>query len=135
VTIRKNAGNQGELDSLMEWVANGNSVNRNPLYAYGDDGKQLDYTSAYRHCAKEYKKELRRDLGEYERAIADLTDEERTSLHLWVANGNSVYENPYHMTDDSYRPIGYIKAIRITEELWGNSEHYCDECRNCGGEG
>lgn len=123
-----------ERRSLSEWVADGNSVYRNPFYVYGEDGKQMDYISAYRQCVKEHKKELRRDLREYERTIADLTDEERINLHLWVADGNSIYENPYHMTDSSYRPLDYIEAIRVTEGLWKSSEHYCEESYDFGGE-
>jgi len=122
-----------ERKSLREWVADGNSVCRNPFYINSEDGKQVDYISAYRQCAKEYKKELCRDLREYERSIEDLTDEERTSLHLWVADGNSVYENPYHMADDSYRPLDYIEAIRLTEDLWKNSELYCEDSHDCEG--
>ena len=113
--------NADERKSLMEWAAGGNSIRRNPFYVYGDDGKLLDFISAYRHCVKEHKVTLRKELKEYELSIVDLTDEERSDLHEWVSAGNSVYDNSFHLVDDSGSPIAYIEAIRIIEEMRENS--------------
>ena len=110
-----------ERKLLREWVADYNSVYSNPFYVYGDDGRLADYISAYRQCVKEYKITLLKELGEYELAIADLTEEERSDLHEWVSNRNSVYDNPYHMVEDDGRtPVDYIEAIRISAEMRGN---------------
>ena len=113
-----------ERKSLREWVAEGNSVFRNPFYVFNSEGNHLDYISAYRHCVKEHKTNLRKELKEYERTFTDLTDEERSELCEWVSNGNSVYDNPYLIAYDGGRPVDYIEAIRTAEEIWNNPEYY-----------
>jgi len=113
---------------LVEWVADGNSVYRNPFYMYDDDGDLIDYISAYRRCVKKHKIELRRELKEYEAAIVNLSDKERSDLHEWVLAGNSVYNNPYLMADDSGGPIDYIRAVRITADMRENPELYGIQC-------
>ena len=94
-----------ERKSLSEWVAEGNSVRSNPFYVYGVDGKLIDYISAYRFCVKEHKAELHRELREYQHKITNLSEKERDDLRKWVLEGNSVYDNPYHMTGDNGNPI------------------------------
>jgi hypothetical protein len=106
-----------ERKFLREWVADYNSVYSNPFYIYDDDGKPMDYISAYRRCVKEHKIELRKELKEYEMSISDLTDKERKDLHDWVSDGNSVYDNPYHAVKCSGCPVDYIEAIRTFEEM------------------
>ena len=113
-----------ERQYLREWVVGGNSVQSNPFYVYGDDGRLIDYISAFRHCIKEHKKELRKELKEYETSITDLTDEEKSDLRKWVAAGNSVKSNPYEMCDGGCRPLDYIEAIRITEDMRQNPKDY-----------
>jgi hypothetical protein len=34
-----------------------------------------------------------------------------------LASGNSVYDNPYCISDDSGRPMDYIGAIRVNLEM------------------
>ena len=106
-----------ERQSLLEWVAGGNSVDRNPFYVYSEDGKLMDYISAFRHCVKEHKISLRNELKVYEPTITNLTDKERFDLREWISGGNSVYDNPYHMTDDYGYPMDFIDAIRAAADL------------------
>jgi len=113
-----------ERKSLYEWVADGNSVHSNPFYMYGEDGRLMDYVSALRNCLKEHKSDLCKELKSYEAEIEDLTDEERKDLHEWVADGNSVYDNPYYMSEDNGKPMDYIEAIRITADMRENPENY-----------
>jgi hypothetical protein len=101
-----------ERKLLQEWVNDYNSVYSNPFYMYDDNGKQMDYISAYRQCVKEYKITLRKDLKEYEQSIFDLTTDERKDLHDWVLAGHSVYDNPYLMVFEGGRPVDYIEAVR-----------------------
>jgi len=67
---------------------------------------------------------LQEDMRSYESAIADLSDVERNNLREWVLGGNSVFDNPYHMSDDNGRPINYIEALRITADMRENPELY-----------
>jgi len=113
-----------ERKSLLDWVAEGNSVYNNPFYVYDDYGT-VDYISAYRHCMKEHKRALRKELKAYEYAIANLKVEERDALREWVLGGNSVYDNPYHMTDDYGKPLDFVDAVRTAAELMEYEEHYC----------
>ena len=107
-----------EHKMLREWVEEYNSVYSNPFYVYGDDGRLLDYITAYRRCVKEHKTALRKELKEYEQSIPDLTDTERENLHDWVSAGNSVYDNPYYMVLEGGCPVDYIEALRTMEEEW-----------------
>ena len=107
-----------ERKMLREWVEEYNSVYSNPFYVYGDDGRLLDYITAYRRCVKEHKRTLRKELKEYELSIPDLTDKEREGLHDWVSAGNSVYENPYYVATEGGYPVDYIEARRTMEEEW-----------------
>ena len=107
-----------ERKMLREWVYDWNSVYSNPFYVYDEDGKLMDYISAYRQCVKEYKVKIRKELKEYERSIVNLTDEERIGLHEWVSDGNSVYDNPFYVASEGGYPVDYIEAIRTIEGEW-----------------
>jgi len=63
------------------------------------------------------------ELKAYE-ATRRLKADERRSLREWVADGNSVYDNPYHFSDDRGRPFDYIEAIRTAEDMRQNPENY-----------
>jgi len=107
-----------ERKGLREWVSDRNSVYSNPFHVYGGDGKLVDYISACRHCVKEHKAKLRKELKEYELSIAGLTDKERDDLRKWVLSGTSLYDNPCHMVEDDGRtPLDFIEAIRTCGEL------------------
>jgi len=64
------------------------------------------------------------EMKEYE-ATKRLKPDERKRLRKWVSDGNSVFDNPYLMTDDSGRPLDYINAIRITADMRDNPGNYC----------
>ena len=74
---------------------------------------------------------LRKGLREYETIIGNMTLEERKELREWVADGNSVNENPYLLYGDNGLPFDYITAIRINEDMILNPEDYCTDFR-CG---
>jgi hypothetical protein len=67
---------------------------------------------------------LRSQLKEYELAIGDMTEEERTDLREWVSAGNSVYCNPHLLYEESGSPFDYITAIRIAGDMLRNPEGY-----------
>jgi len=66
---------------------------------------------------KELKNMLRKELKEYEATIGVLSDEERNDLHEWVANGNSVHDNPGAVSGENGLPMDYINARRLIEEM------------------
>jgi len=117
-----------ERKDLRAWVADDNSVRSNPFYEKDEYGRPMDYISALRKCERAYKKELRKELKDYERTATDLTDEERKDLREWVTGGNSVYYNPYEMCDDNGRHLDYIEAVRTAEYLRENPENCRTEC-------
>jgi hypothetical protein len=49
--------------------------------------------------------------------IAEITKEERYDLREWVAAGNSVYDNPYSIYDDSGQPMDFINGCRFEAEM------------------
>jgi len=106
-----------ERKDLHQWVADDNSVKSNPFGICNGNGCLADYISAFRYCVKEHKKTLRKELKEYEAKIGDISDEERKDLREWVAGGNSVYDNPYYLSDEKGNPIDFVGAIRVTAEL------------------
>jgi len=46
-----------------------------------------------------------------------VTEGEENDLREWVADGNSVYENPYCLYDDSGRPMDFINGCRTGIEM------------------
>ena len=65
----------------------------------------------------ERKKALRKELREYIPAFSDMTYEERKELNDWVADGNSPYENPYSICDDSGRPMDFVNGLRFASDM------------------
>jgi hypothetical protein len=49
--------------------------------------------------------------------VNDVTEEEKRDLIEWVAAGNSVYDNPYSLYDDSGCPMDFINGCRIGIEM------------------
>jgi len=45
---RFNDMTEDEKDGLREWMAHGKSVNSNPFYIYGDNGRLMDFINASR---------------------------------------------------------------------------------------
>jgi len=60
---------------------------------------------------------LREQLSEYLRTIGYITSEEKKDLLEWVKDGNSVYDNPFLMSDDNGYPMDYIEACRATADM------------------
>ena len=71
---------------------------------------------------------LRKELREYMLIAGELTAEEKTDLRKWISDGNSCYDNPYALCDESGRPMDFISGCRMTADLFGNSSDYsCGE--------
>jgi len=67
---------------------------------------------------------LRRELKQYETSFADLKPDELKALHEWVADGNSVRDNPSLIAGEDGNPLCYITAIRLVADMWNNSGDY-----------
>ena len=65
---------------------------------------------------------LKREAAQY-KATMPMSQEERRCLDDWIKNGNSVYDNPWCMADELGRPMDYISAIRIVEDLNPTNNH------------
>lgn len=70
--------------------------------------------------SKEHRDFLLELLDKYETAYA-MTKPEREELYLWVADGNSPYDNPSLFYDEGGRPMDFISALR--EEEYMRQEH------------
>ena len=46
-----------------------------------------------------------------------LSPEESADLHAWVLAGNSVYSNPWFLSDESGCPEPFVSASRIITDL------------------
>ena len=67
---------------------------------------------------------MRRELKQYEASFADLMPDERKALHEWVADGNSVRDNPSLIAGEDGNPLCYITAIRLVADMWNNPGDY-----------
>ena len=70
---------------------------------------------------------LRREAAEYMNGIV-LTQGERQELLDWIKEGNSAYDNPWHMADDNGRLMDFISAIRIAQDYRDASDSASDAC-------
>ena len=59
---------------------------------------------------------LTRETSEYLN-VAGATKDERLQILGWIKDGNSIYDNPWHMADDEGRSMDYISALRAVGEL------------------
>jgi len=60
---------------------------------------------------------LRRELIEYKRTIGVMTVDESRDLHEWVADGNSVYSNPWCAAFENGHEMDYINGVRFMEDV------------------
>jgi hypothetical protein len=67
---------------------------------------------------------LREELKEYMRTIGDVTAEERINIRKWVLDGNSVYNNPYSLYEESGGLMDFIKGHRIGVDMCENPSNY-----------
>ena len=49
--------------------------------------------------------------------VDDIAEDETDSLKEWIADGNSVYDNPYSLCDGSGRPMDFINGCRTGIEM------------------
>jgi hypothetical protein len=73
---------------------------------------------------KDVKDLIQREMRQYRSEVGRMTPQERKELREWVADGNSVYNNPYHMAWDGGYPVDYITAMRDIEDMRSNPEIY-----------
>jgi hypothetical protein len=59
---------------------------------------------------------LKREATQYKTTM-DMSQMERQCLDDWVKDGNSVYDNPWCIADEQGRPMDYISAIRVVDDL------------------
>lgn len=63
---------------------------------------------------------LKRETAEY-MMNTEMTPLERQELLDWVKNGNSVYDNPWDLYDDSGYRMSYIETMRVMPDLIAQS--------------
>ena len=66
----------------------------------------------------EIREYLRGKLNDYMSIVGNLTPEEKKDLRKWVADGNSVYDNPCLLYGEDGHPMDYITAIRIDADMY-----------------
>ena len=76
------------------------------------------------YTKREIRDALRRELKQYEASVGDLAPDERKSLHEWVADGNSVRDNPSLIAGEDGNPLCYIAAIRLIADMLDHPEDY-----------
>jgi hypothetical protein len=86
--------------------------------------RQQWVTQKTMYTKREIRAELRRQLKQYEAFVGYLAPDERKALHEWVADGNSVYDNPGLIAVEDGNPLCYIEAIRLIADMWSNPENY-----------
>jgi hypothetical protein len=58
-----------------------------------------------------------RQRRDYIKSIGYINDNEKNELNQWVADGNSVYDNPFDIYDDVGNPIDFINGYRLIIEM------------------
>ena len=65
-----------------------------------------------------YRAHSREELNEYMKTFDDLTLAEKQDLRAWVADGNSIYDNPFSLYDEDCHPMDYVNAVRFNTEMF-----------------
>jgi len=104
------------------------------LDGYGDfddlDFHKRGYNPIYDHASffweLKYKiQRLQRRLVEmYLLTVGDATEDERIALQEWITDGNSIYDNPYALNDESGRLMDFINGCRIGDDMRENPSEY-----------
>jgi hypothetical protein len=77
-----------------------------------------------------------RQFRDYIQSFGYVNNNEKHELNEWVADGNSVFDNPYDICDDTGNPIDFITGHRLIIDMCNyhsNSSYYdqnihlCDE--------
>jgi hypothetical protein len=106
-----------EKKELLKWVKGGNSVYENPYSMSDEYGRPMDFIDVMRVGKELMKEYLQDEFKEYLSKTNGLTTEQKKELRKWVRAGNSVYENPYQISDESGCEMNYIDAVGFYEEL------------------
>ena len=70
-------------------------------------------------------KRLQRQIVEtYLLAVDDVTELEKRGLEDWLADGNSVFDNPYSVCNGSGLPMDFINGCRVGFDMYCNPSHY-----------
>ena len=70
-------------------------------------------------------KRLQRPIVEtYLLTVGDITEDEMHALKEWIADGNSIYDNPYALCDGSGRPMDFINGLRTELDMYWNPSDY-----------
>ena len=67
---------------------------------------------------------LRKELEEYLEPAVSMTGDEKTELIEWVTSGNSPYDNPYTLYDDSGCLMDFLKGLRIGNDMQESLSDY-----------
>jgi hypothetical protein len=67
---------------------------------------------------------LRSELREYMLIAGELMAEEKADLRKWVSEGNSCYDNPYALYDESGRSMDFISGCRMSADQFGSPVDY-----------
>ena len=78
---------------------------------------RLSYDNAFRDLQLKIQKLRQKTFSAYLLTIDNITESEMQDLHEWVASGNSVYDNPCLMSDESGRPMDFINGCRMAFEM------------------
>ena len=65
-----------------------------------------------------HKASLRAELKEYMKTIGDLSTTEKQEIQAWVADGNSVYDNPFLLYGENGWLMDYITAYRVNADMY-----------------
>jgi hypothetical protein len=67
---------------------------------------------------------LNSELNDYLELIGDITENEKKELKEWVADGNSVHNNPFLLYEESGSPMDFINGCRIGIDMKENPSNY-----------
>lgn len=63
-----------------------------------------------------------RTLETYLPTVNSVTESEKHHLQKWVDGGNSVYDNPYSLSNERGYPMDFINALRAAEDMFNNPD-------------
>jgi len=77
-----------------------------------------------KYAKKDLRDTFQEQIKKYKATIGFITPEERKELNKWAIAGNNPYDNPYLLYGDDGRPMYFIDAMRITQDMLRNPEDY-----------
>ena len=101
------------LDYLDKWDAHDGDLHlHNSGYSH-----RFEHDNALLELRLKIKRLQSQIVETYLQTVHDITEDERHDLKEWVAGGNSVYDNPYSLYDESGRPMDFINGCRMGIEM------------------